>query len=172
LPQQLLTVHRFGKGAKVGHDPVPDYLEAICHHVCKAFEDWIYGHCFKQPDTLRKTNNRLLYDLLCKVRRYLRVRLERILAEGYDSGKKNEHLDEVGFFLGCYMVASGRDAARRAFVPKTFERLLEMSKVLEWTPAAQRADRYNFAVAYACFAATLGLVIMSIILLFSAEKFQ
>lgn len=171
LPPRHLTANRFGKGAQVGHDPTPDYLEAICHHVCKAFEDWIY-FLFKQADALKKTGNRSLYDLLCKVRRYLRSRLMRILTEGYDCGRKNEHLNEVGIFLGCYAAASGRDAARRAFVPPVFSKLQEKSKDLHWTPESLRQDRRNRRMAYVAFAASLGLAIAAILVLFFRPGFS
>ncbi len=165
LPPQNLVENRFGKGAHVGHEPTPDYLEAICHHVCKAFEDWIY-YLFKQKDALKRTNNRLLYDLLCKVRRYLNSRLMRILTEGYDCGGRNEHHDIVGMFTGCYVVAAGRDAARQAFVPKVFSRLREKSRDLQWTPAALCADRRKRTAAYVVYAAAVCVMVAAIVLWF------
>lgn len=155
--------NRFGKGAEVWDPPTPDRLEAIGQHACGAFEDWIY-HLFRQQDALKKPGNRALYSLLCKIRRYLRPRLLRVLSEGYNCDLDGRELDDVELFGGCYFVATGRDAGRRAFTPKVFDRIVKEQRELEWTGDAARSDRSFRSVAYFGFAASLLCVVATAVL--------
>jgi type VI protein secretion system component VasF len=106
------------------------------------------------------------------VRRYLRPRLIRIVSEGYDCGDKQESLHATALFAGCYVVASGREAARQAFVPKVFERLYEFEKpatsrlYLEWLPATLRADRVRRRIAHATYGASLVLLVVAVVFWF------
>lgn len=157
--------NRFGKGFGVGDPPLKDQLGAMCIQSCRAFEDWIYK-LFREPNALSKPGNRALYGLLCKVRRYLQPRLDRIVAEGLGCDEP-EQQDELPLMAGCYFVAAGSHEDTRAFVVKSFRRLYEeTSEDLEWLPAAERASGFCYLVGYVSLALAGLLVLGAIAALF------
>lgn len=138
---------RFGSRFGVGDPPLKDQLGALCVLSCRAFEDWIYK-LFREPNALSKPGNRALYGLLCKVRRYLQPRLDRIVAEGLGCDEPEEQ-DQLPLIAGCYFAAAGSHEDTRAFVVKSFQRLYEDTvEDLEWLPAAERASGFCYVVAY------------------------
>jgi hypothetical protein len=138
--------NRFGKGFGIGDPPLKDQLGALCMHACRAFEHFIYD-LFRKPDALSKPGNRALYSLLCKVRRYLYPRLDRIVADGMgiDDGQPDAL---APLNAGCYFAAASSHDDTRAFVIKAFERLIETNEDLEWTEAAEKANNFYYTLGY------------------------
>jgi hypothetical protein len=138
--------NRFGKGFGIGDPPLKDQLGALCMHACRAFEHFIYD-LFRKPDALSKPGNRALYSLLCKVRRYLYPRLDRIVADGMgiDDGQQDAL---APLNAGCYFAAASSHDDTRAFVIKAFERLIETNEDLEWTEAAEKANNFYYTLGY------------------------
>jgi hypothetical protein len=126
---------RFGKGFGVWDPPIDEEIEALCKHACGAFEDWAY-YLFKEPNSLSKPGNRALYMLLCKVRRTLQPRLEKILIGGYSYDPETQPNVTPILFAGCYFAGTGDVPDRQAFVKGVFERLPEQQEELEWTDEA------------------------------------
>jgi hypothetical protein len=134
---------RFGKGFGVWDPPIDEEIEALCKHACGAFEDWAY-YLFKEPNSLSKPGNRALYMLLCKVRRTLQPRLEKILIGGYSFDPETQPNATPILFAGCYFAGTGETPERQAFVKGVFDRLPEQQEELEWTEAAlHEEDRYR-----------------------------
>jgi hypothetical protein len=154
---------RFGKGFGVWDPPIDEEIEALCKHACGAFEDWSY-YLFKEPNSLSKPGNRALYMLLCKVRRILQPRLEKILIGGYSFDPETQPNATPILFAGCYFAGTGETPERQAFVKGVFERLPEQQEELEWTDAAlaqERRYRTWSAVAFS----TAGLFLIGILVL-------
>jgi hypothetical protein len=138
---------RFGSRFGVGDPPLKDQLGAMCVLACRAFEDWIYK-LFREPNALSKPGNRALYGLLCKVRRYLHPRLDRIVAEGLGCDEPEEQ-DQLPLIAGCYFAAAGSHEDTRAFAIKSFQRLYQDTvEDLEWLPRAERANSFCYLLAY------------------------
>jgi hypothetical protein len=149
---------RFGKGFGVWDPPIDEEIEALCKHACGAFEDWAY-YLFKEPNSLSKPGNRALYMLLCKVRRTLQPRLEKILIGGYSYDPETQPNATPILFGGCYFAGTGEAPERQAFVKGVFDRLPEQQEELEWTEAALRdEDRYRTWSTVAFSTAALLLV--------------
>jgi hypothetical protein len=131
---------RFGRGFTLSNPPISERLEALCAHACGSFEDWVYS--LFEKDTLKKQGNAKLYALLCKIRLYVRSRLEDILVNGFgfDPDKKDVQ-NEIFFFGGCYFAATGETEDRQAFVKGVFDKLPEQQEELEWTEDAIRQDQ-------------------------------
>jgi hypothetical protein len=149
---------RFGKGFGVWDPPIDEEIEALCKHACGAFEDWAY-YLFKEPNSLSKPGNRSLYMLLCKVRRTLQPRLEKILIGGYSFDPETQPNATPILFAGCYFAGTGETPERQAFVKGVFDRLPEQQEELEWTEAALREeDRYRIWSTVAFSTAALLLI--------------
>ena len=133
--RERALAQRFGKGFGVWDPPIDEEVEALCKHACGAFEDWSY-YLFKEPNSLSKPGNRALYMLLCKVRRTLQPRLEKILLGGYSYDPEKQPDATPILFAGCYFAGTGDVPERQAFVKGVFERLPEQQEELEWTDAA------------------------------------
>jgi hypothetical protein len=156
---------RFGSRFGVGDPPLKDQLGAMCVLACRAFEDWIYK-LFREPNALSKPGNRALYGLLCKVRRYLHPRLDRIVAEGLGCDEPEEQ-DQLPLIAGCYFAAAGSHEDTRAFVVKSFQRLYQDTvEDLEWLPAAERANSFCYLLAYISLALAGLLVAAAVAALF------
>jgi hypothetical protein len=154
-------LNRFGKGFGIGDPPLKDQLAALCMHACRAFEHFIY-ELFRKQDALSKPGNRALYSLLCKVRRYLYPRLDRIVADGMGVEDGQNTLAPLN--AGCYFAAGSAHEDTRAFVIKAFERLIETSEDLEWTAAAERSNQRYYTLAYASLVASGVLLGLSILI--------
>ena len=151
---------RFGKGVEnVADLPHRSSVEAVGNWACRSFEDWIY-RLFAQADALQKPGNRSLYNLLCRVRRYLRPRLLRVLSEGFSTVDQSEQ--GTPFFGGCYFVAAGNQSARQAFVPKLFERFIAEANKVEWTDEAIRNDQMRLRIVYALSAGSFILILVAV----------
>jgi hypothetical protein len=134
---------RFGKGFGVWDPPIDEEIEALCKHACGAFEDWAY-YLFKEANSLSKPGNRALYMLLCKVRKTLQPRLEKILIGGYSYDPDLPTNSTPILFAGCYFAGTGDTPERQAFVKGVFERLPEQQEELEWTETALgEEDRFR-----------------------------
>jgi hypothetical protein len=97
--------------------------------------------------------------LLCKVRRTLQPRLEKILIGGYSFDPDSQTNVTPILFAGCYFAGTGEVPERQAFVKGVFERLPEQQEELEWTEAALREeDRYRTWSAMAFTTAGLFLI--------------
>jgi hypothetical protein len=164
---------RFGKGFGVWDPPIDEEIEALCKHACGAFEDWAY-YLFKEPNSLSKPGNRALYMLLCKVRRTLQPRLEKILIGGYSFDPETQPNATPILFAGCYFAGTGETPERQAFVKGVFDRLPEQQEELEWTEAALREeDRYRTWSTVAFSTAALlvvGIAILSYRLLYGESN--
>jgi hypothetical protein len=154
---------RFGKGFGVWDPPIDEEIEALCKHACGAFEDWSY-YLFKEPNSLSKPGNRALYMLLCKVRRTLQPRLEKILIGGYSYDPETQPNATPILFAGCYFAGTGETPERQAFVKGVFERLPEQQEELEWTEAALREERRYRTWSAVAFS-TAGLFLVGIVVL-------
>jgi hypothetical protein len=161
--RERALAQRFGKGFGVWDPPIDEEIEALCKHACGAFEDWSY-YLFKEPGSLSKPGNRALYMLLCRVRRTLQPRLEKILIGGYSYDPETQTSPTPILFAGCYFAGTGDVPERQAFVKGVFERLPEQQEELEWTDSALAEEgRYRVwsTVAFstaALFAIGIGLV--------------
>lgn len=162
LGRERSNYQRFGKGFDLWAVPTREQLAGLCADACSAFEIWIYD-LFQQKGALEKTGNRALYSLLCRVRRYLRPRLEGILTDAYvpDSDRAVPVL-----FGGCYFAAAGELPEQQAFVRNVFDKLPEQQEDLEWSEAAVRRDRFYRRLAFAGFTidGVLFLVIAGMVL--------
>ena len=157
--------YRFGNRFGVGDPPLKDQLGAMCVLACRAFEDHIYK-LFREPNALSKPGNRALYGLLCKVRRYLHPRLDRIVAEGLGCDEPEEQ-DQLPLIAGCYFAAAGSHEDTRAFVVKSFQRLYQDTvEDLEWLPGAERANSFCYVLAYVGLALAGLLVAASVAAIF------
>jgi hypothetical protein len=149
---------RFGKGFGVWDPPIDEEIEALCKHACGAFEDWSY-YLFKEPNSLAKPGNRALYMLLCKVRRILQPRLEKILIGGYSYDPETQPNATPILFSGCYFAGTGETPERQAFVKGVFERLPEQQEELEWTEAALREEDFYRTWSTVAFSTAVLLLI-------------
>ncbi|HTN76907.1 MAG TPA: hypothetical protein VL096_16730 [Pirellulaceae bacterium] len=141
---------RFGKGLGLWTPPTQYTLEAVAEHACRGFETWIYKF-FKQKDALEKTGNKLLYGLMCKVRRFLQPRLEVIL-KAFECTEDKANIDDVPLLSGVYFAAAGGKPDQQAFSSSVFARLIkELEGEVTWTPAAQRADAIYRTIAWLGF---------------------
>ena len=112
---------------------------------CRAFEDFIYK-LFREPAALSKPGNRALYSLLCKVRRYLYPRLDRILPDALGCDDVESEVQSP-LVAGCYFAAAGPHDDTQAFVRAVFDGLIKTNEDLEWLPAAERPDPNPAAAA-------------------------
>ncbi len=162
--RERAVAQRFGKGFGVWDPPTSEELGALCQHACGAFEDWVY-HLFRERDSLSKPGNRALYSLLCKIRRDVEPRLDKVLVEGFTIEPEAGTGPDTLLFSGCYFGAAGDTEDRQAFVKQVFDKLPEQQEELEWTEDALREDRWYERLAYAglvldtVLLATLGLMI-------------
>jgi type VI protein secretion system component VasK len=124
---------RFGSRFGLWDPPVDEEISALNNHACGAFEDWAY-YLFKEPASLSKPGNRDLYTLLCKIRRTLQPRLEKILVGAYSMDEQQQGGSIL--FAGCYFAGTGEQAERQAFVRGVFDRFQDEQEELEWTEAA------------------------------------
>jgi hypothetical protein len=158
--RERALAQRFGKGFGVWDPPIDEEIEALCKHACGAFEDWSY-YLFKEPGSLAKPGNRALYMLLCRVRRTLQPRLEKILIGGYSYDPESQSGATPILFAGCYFAGTGDVPERQAFVKGVFERLPEQQEELEWTEAAL-AEEGRYRVWSTVAFSTAGLFLIGI----------
>jgi hypothetical protein len=158
--RERALAQRFGKGFGVWDPPIDEEIEALCKHACGAFEDWSY-YLFKEPGSLAKPGNRALYMLLCRVRRTLQPRLEKILIGGYSYDPESQSGAVPILFAGCYFAGTGDVPERQAFVKGVFERLPEQQEELEWTEAAL-AEESRYRVWSTVAFSTAGLFLVGI----------
>ena len=161
---------RFGKGFNVWNAPIPEQIEAVVGHACKAFEDWSYL-LFREKDGLSRPGNKKLYSLLCNIRSRVRRRLENIIVAAYaDENHKAERADEPEplLFGGCYFCAVGPSEDRRAFVQSVFHKLIDEEEELEWSKDAldederyHRLTQYGLIVDGVLLIGLIGLIIFS-----------
>jgi hypothetical protein len=156
MPAESLKRDRFGRGFGVGDPPLTDQLAALCMHASRQFEVFIYK-LFKEPNALSRPGNRQLYGLLCKVRRYLYPRLDRIIADGIGCEDISREA-EVPMTLGCYFAGAGPHDDTRAFVKGVFSKLIEKNEDLEWTPVAEQANARCYSLGYISVLLALGLL--------------
>lgn len=141
---------RFGKGVGLWTPPTQYTLEAVAEHACRGFETWIYKF-FKQKDALEKTGNKLLYGLMCKVRRFLQPRLEVIL-KAFECREDKSDIDAVPLLSGVYFAAAGSKPDQQAFSSSVFARLTkELEGEVTWTNTALRADAFYRTIAWCGF---------------------
>jgi len=155
---------RFGKGFDPETPPLDEHLAALCAHACGAFEDWVYL-LFREKGALSKPGNTKLYALLCKIRRFVKDRLEDILVNGYgitnNPSLKHGSPDSGPLFSGCYFGAIGETDDRQAFVHSVFRRLQGHDKecLLAWPPEALQEDERRQRLAHWGLAVDLGLLV-------------
>lgn len=149
---------RFGRGFDVRSLATPTELEALCAHVCGAFEDWVYT-MFRERDALTRPGNTRLYGLLCKVRCHLKARLSDILSAGFGYDPARAAGDDPVMFSGCYFAATGETEERQAFVRGVFDKLAEEQEDVEWTEKAMASDRRYLWAAYGGFIVDATLVL-------------
>lgn len=147
IPRERCELQRLGKGFGVWDPPTSEELGACCQIACGAFEDWVYN-CFREADSLAKPGNRALYSLLCKIRRDVEGRLDKVLVKGFNNDDSEQGQNETLLFSGCYFAAAGDTKDRQAFVKGVFDKLLEEEAELEWTEAALRENRWYERIAY------------------------
>ena len=156
--RERAVAQRFGKGFGVWDPVSAEEIGALCQHACGAFEDWVY-HLFRERDSLSKPGNRALYSLLCKIRRDVGPRLDKVLVEGFSYDAEDGSNSETLLFSGCYFAAAGDTEDRQAFVKQVFDKLPEQQEELEWTEDAMREDRWYERLAYAGLALDAALVV-------------
>ncbi len=143
FPAEVPRQNRFGKGFGVWWKSTNEQMEALGFHACNAFETWIY-ELFKRGDSLSQAGNKKLYLLLCKIRRDLQPRLDRVLAGGFGYDPDRDQSTPPLLIVGCYFAATGAGPSQQAFVASVFEKMTELEEELEWTPSAvARAGRYR-----------------------------
>ncbi len=141
---------RFGHRFNVWNPPIPDQIQALAAHACKAFEDFTYM-LFQEKDGLTQYGNRKLYSLLCCVRSTLRTRLTNTLVAAYaDETTDLYGSGEALLFGGCYFAATGDTEDRQAFVKGVLvDRLMELHGELDWSDRALKEDRRFHQLAQA-----------------------
>ena len=131
---------RFGQRFDLRTQATVNELKKFVAHVCGTFETWVYA-MFAEENSLSRPGNNLLYAMLCRVRRNVRIRLGTVLA-GFSLQSESD--DETSIiFSGCYFAATGLKGERQAFVRGVFDKLQEEQNEIEWTPAALAEDRRN-----------------------------
>jgi type VI protein secretion system component VasK len=152
------TVQRFGQRYDLRSIATAEEMNALCAHVCGAFEDWVYT-LFREQGALSRPGNTQLYGLLCKVRLTVKHRLSAILAGafGYDPHRTQEN---PVLFSGCYFAAIGNVEDRQAFVKGVFNKLSEEQEQIEWTPRALRNNRRYRWAAYLGFGLDAALLLL------------
>jgi len=140
------SVQRFGQRYDLRSVATADEMNALCAHVCGAFEDWVYT-LFREQGALSKPGNTQLYGLLCKVQLTVKHRLAEILAGGFGYDPHQRH-DEAILFSGCYFAAIGESEDRQAFAKGVFNKLVEEQEQIEWTPHALASHRRYLWAAY------------------------
>jgi hypothetical protein len=155
--RERAAVQRFGQRYDLRSIATPEEMQALCAHVCGAFEDWVYT-LFREQGALSRPGNTQLYALLCKVRLTMKHRLAEILAGafGYDPHRSR---DNPVLFSGCYFAAIGTSDDRQAFVKGVFNKLTEEQEQVEWTPRALRSNRRYLWAAYLGLALDAVLVV-------------
>ena len=86
--------------------------------------------------------------MLCKIRRDVEGRLDKVLVKGFNNDDSEQGQNETLLFSGCYFAAAGDTKDRQAFVKGVFDKLLEEEAELEWTEAALRENRWYERIAY------------------------
>ncbi len=139
---------RFGHRFNVWNPPIPDQVQALAAHACKAFEDFTYM-LFQEKDGLTQYGNRKLYSLLCCVRSTLRTRLTNTLVAAYADDTSDPYgSGEALLFGGCYFAATGDTEDRQAFVKGVVvDRLNELQAELDWSDRALKEDRRFHQIA-------------------------
>ena len=152
---------RFGKGFQPWNNPSAENLDALSSHACGAFEDWVYM-LFREKDGLTKAGNVKLYALLCRIRSDVQNRLRSVIASGYNNDESEEKAE---MFAGCYFAATGNSPDQQAFVRNTLERVIQLAGDLKWIKGAEEEDgRFHSMSMYANAASVLLLVISIVIL--------
>ena len=95
---------RFGQRFELRAQASVDELKKFASHVCGTFETWVYA-MFAEKNSLSRPGNNLLYAMLCRVRRTVRMRLGTVLA-GFGLPSESEGETPI-IFSGCYFVATG-----------------------------------------------------------------
>lgn len=136
---------RFGHKFNIWNPPIPDQVQALAAHACKAFEDFTYT-LFREKDGLTQFGNRKLYSLLCCVRSTLRTRLTNILVGAFADEKsdpygKDQKAGDNLLFGGCYFAATGDTEDRQAFIKAVVEKLSDQQGELDWSESALNEDR-------------------------------
>ncbi len=168
IGQEHARDSRFGKGIGLWTPPTQYTLEAVAEHACRGFETWIYKF-FKQKDALEKTGNKLLYGLMCKVRRFLQPRLEVIL-KAFECAEDKSNIEDVPLLAGVYFAAAGSKPDQQAFSSAVFARLnKELEGEVAWTPAAERADARYRTVAWLGFILS-GICVATVIVMLFWDK--
>ncbi len=140
------SVQRFGQRYDLRSVATADEMNALCAHVCGAFEDWVYT-LFREQGALSRPGNTQLYGLLCKVQLTVKNRLAEILSGGFGYDQHQRH-DEPVLFSGCYFAAIGETEDRQAFAKGVFNKLVEEQEQVEWTPHALSSHRRYLWAAY------------------------
>ncbi len=118
-------------------------IDNSIHHLCNSYlRDWVYRSFmadekgFTDAEKQTTTTNIGLYLFLDEMRAR-RKHLSRIVTHGLAKEGPTPLL-----YAGCYLAATGADAAReQAFVPGVFKRLLENQNLVSWTNEALAEDR-------------------------------
>ncbi len=156
---------RFGKRFDVLAIPFKEELVALAMHICGVFEDWAYA-LFREEEALTRTGNTRLYELLSKVRCSWKTRLGELLAGGFGCERDKSAQDNALFMSGCYLAATGETPDRQAFVKGVIEKLAEEQELIEWTPEAVRASKFQGSAAKLGMLLTLGLLISLMLMYF------
>lgn len=160
----------YGKGSDPWAVPSAKQMNALTQHACGAFEDWVFN-LFKHRDAIQNPRNRLLFSLLCKVRRILREPLTEILSKGFGGiDQEQDRVRLAPLVCGCYFAAVGGGETEQAFVAGAFNRMLGNEQDIEWLPAAIKSDSsYNrwanvlIFMNVVMFFALIGVVVYKII---------
>lgn len=154
---------RFGKRFDVQAIPTKEELNALAIHICGVFEDWAYA-LFREEESLIRTGNTRLYELLSKVRCGWKTRLGELLAGGFGCEPDKRSQENSLFMSGCYLAATGDTPDRQAFVKGVIVKLGEEQELIEWTQDALRSNRIqNIAASLGMFIA-IGLLISLILM--------
>jgi type VI protein secretion system component VasK len=156
--RERAAVQRFGQRYDVRSIATPEEMNALCAHVCGAFEDWVYT-LFREQGALSRPGNTQLYGLLCKVRLAVKNRLAQVLAGGFGHDPQSGGDDDSILFSGCYFAAIGESEDRQAFTKGVFNKLIEEQEQVEWTPRALRNNRRYLALAWLGLALDAVLVV-------------
>ncbi len=135
---------RLGAGFDALRRATGERLRGLSDGICDAFEDWVYA-LYRQRDALapeRQVANIKLYNLLCRVRTYVKPKLNTVLCQAFEIKQDNAALD---FFSGCYLGATGSSAMEQAFIKGLLhDKLVPQQNNVEWTDKAIRIHRlYN-----------------------------
>lgn len=131
---------RLGQRFPIGVAPSYEQLGTLAGRACGMAEDLVLGRILRSKTVLEESGNRHLVGLAARLRSEFSGRLSALLRRAF-AAPEGESTETMPLLSGCYLAAAGATPDTRGFVRGVLEKLLDAQGDLEWTEAAEHADR-------------------------------